>query len=61
LGSVYSLREDVEDLIVLVVEAATIYLELCFNIRLLGIEVDFAFFVTYKSIRVVELYSMFRS
>jgi hypothetical protein len=61
LGSVCSSREDVEDLMVLVVEATTIYLELCFNIRLLGIEVDFAFFVTYESIRVIELCSMFRS
>jgi hypothetical protein len=60
VSGVYSLREDIEDLVVLIVEAATVYLKLRFNIRLLGIEVDFAFFVAYESIRVVELCSMFR-
>jgi hypothetical protein len=60
LGSVYSLRVDVKDLIVLVVEAIAIYFEFCFDVRLLSVEINFAFLFTYKLIRVVELCLVFR-
>jgi hypothetical protein len=60
LGSVYSLREDIEDLIVFIIKAIAIYFEFCFDIRLLSIEVNLAFFFTYKLIRVVELCLVFR-
>jgi hypothetical protein len=60
LGSIYSLRVDVEDLIVFVVKAIAIYFEFCFDVRLLSIEVNLAFFFTYEPIRVVEPCSVFR-
>jgi len=59
LGSVYSSREDIEDLIVFVVKATAVYFEFCFDVRLPSIEVNLAFFFTYELIRVVELCSVF--
>jgi hypothetical protein len=61
LGGVCSLREDVEDFVIFVVEAATVHLEFYFDIGFLGVEVDFTFFVTCEPIRVVELSSVFEA
>jgi hypothetical protein len=60
LGSIYSLREDIEDLIVFVIKAIAVYFEFYFDVRLLSIEVNLTFFFTYELIRVVELCLVFR-
>ena len=60
LSNVYSLGEDIEDLIVFVVKAIAIYFKFYFNVRLLSIKVNLAFFFIYKLIRVIEPYLVFR-
>ena len=54
------MREDIEDLIVFVVEAMAVYFKFCFDVRLLSIEVNLAFFFTYKPIKVIEPRLVFR-
>ena len=60
LDSVCGLGKDIKDFVVFIIETAIIDLELCFNIRLPSIELDFAFFVAREPIRVVKFSSVFR-
>jgi hypothetical protein len=50
LGSVCGPGKDIKDFVVFIIETVIIDLELCFNIRLPSIELDFAFFVTCEPI-----------
>ena len=43
---------------VFIVKATAVYLKLCFDVGLPGVEVDLAVFIASESIRVVELCSV---